>query len=58
VLRLLGDIAAGATPSVAQEARDRYGEALERASRFQARPLVAHCHLGLGKVSRRIGKRE
>ena len=22
------------------------------------RPLVAHCHLGLGKLYRRIGKRE
>ena len=22
------------------------------------RPLVAHCHLGLGKLSRRTGKRE
>jgi len=22
------------------------------------RPLLAHCHLGLGKLSRRIGKRE
>src|SRR5262245_44613790 len=22
------------------------------------RPLVAHCHLGLGKLSRRMGKRE
>ena len=25
---------------------------------FTARPLVAHCHLGLGKVYRRTGKRE
>jgi hypothetical protein len=22
------------------------------------RPLVAHCHLGLGKLYRRVGKRE
>jgi hypothetical protein len=22
------------------------------------RPLVAHCHLGLGKLSRRIGERQ
>jgi hypothetical protein len=29
-----------------------------RAERFGMRPLVAHCHLGLGQLSRRIGKRE
>jgi hypothetical protein len=25
---------------------------------FGLHPLVAHCHLGLGKLSRRTGKRE
>jgi hypothetical protein len=28
------------------------------ANELGMRPLVAHCHLGLGKVCRRTGKRE
>jgi hypothetical protein len=28
------------------------------ASELDMRPLVAHCHLGLGKLYRRTGKRE
>ena len=30
----------------------------ERAAEFGLRPLVAHCHLGLGKLYRRTGKHE
>jgi hypothetical protein len=33
-------------------------EALDLAKQLGMRPLVAHCHLGLGKLSRRTGKRE
>ena len=35
-----------------------YREALTLAEPRGMRPLVAHCHLGLGKLSRRTGKRE
>jgi len=28
------------------------------ASELEMRPLVAHCHLGLGRLYRRTGKRE
>jgi Tetratricopeptide repeat len=35
-----------------------YGAALTLASELGMRPLVAHCHLGLGKLYRRIGNRE
>jgi hypothetical protein len=28
------------------------------ADELDMRPLVAHCHLGLGKLYRRVGKRE
>jgi hypothetical protein len=35
-----------------------YREALALAEPRGMRPLVAHCHLGLGKLSRRTGKRE
>jgi hypothetical protein len=33
-------------------------EALALAEQLKMRPLVAHCHLGLGKLYRRTGKRE
>jgi len=35
-----------------------YGAAITLASELEMRPLVAHCHLGLGKLSRRTGKHE
>jgi Tetratricopeptide repeat len=38
-------------------AEDHYREALALAEELEMRPLVAHCHLGLGKLYRRTGKR-
>jgi hypothetical protein len=38
-------------------AEDHYQEALALAKELGMRPLVAHCHLGLGKLNRRMGKR-
>jgi carbon-monoxide dehydrogenase medium subunit len=35
-----------------------YRDALALADELRMRPLVAHCHLGLGKLYRRTGKRE
>ncbi len=35
-----------------------YGGAMNLATELGMRPLVAHCHLGLGKLYRRMGKRE
>ena len=35
-----------------------YRDALALAQRHGMRPLVAHCHLGLGKIHRRAGKAE
>jgi hypothetical protein len=35
-----------------------YRQALALASELRMRPLVADCHLGLGKLYRRTGKRE
>jgi hypothetical protein len=35
-----------------------YRQALSLAEPRGMRPLVAHCHLGLGKLYRRTGKRE
>ncbi len=57
-LRLLGEIAA--TNAAADDSRpaERYGAALALARDLGMRPLVAHCHFGLGKLSRQAGKRE
>ena len=57
-LRLLGDIAAHRDASEAVQAEGHYHEALALASELGMRPLVAHCHLGLGKLYRRTGKPE
>jgi class 3 adenylate cyclase/tetratricopeptide (TPR) repeat protein len=57
-LRLLGEIASHhGRPDVATAAA-HYGAAMTLASELQMRPLMAHCHLGLGRLYRRTGKRE
>jgi DNA-binding SARP family transcriptional activator len=55
--RLLAEIA-GVAPSLTPEtAEDHYRDALTRANALGMRPLAAHCHLGLGGVYSRAGKR-
>jgi hypothetical protein len=39
-------------------AQESYRSALELAEELKMRPLVAHCHLGLGKLYHRTDKRE
>jgi Double zinc ribbon len=58
VLRLLGEIAAHADPPDPESAEGHYRLALARTHKLGMRPLAAHCHLGLGTLDRRIGKRE
>jgi class 3 adenylate cyclase/tetratricopeptide (TPR) repeat protein len=57
-LRALGEAEAGADPPAADAARTHLEQALTLARELGMRPLVAHCHLGLGKLYRRTGKRE
>jgi tetratricopeptide (TPR) repeat protein len=57
-LRLHAEIALAAQPSDAAAAEERYREAKVRAGALEMRPLLAHCHLGLGKLYRRTGKHE
>ena len=57
-LHLLGEIASGHDSADFGAARMKYFEALELGEKLGMRPLVAHCHLGLGKLYRRTGKRE
>ncbi len=58
VLRLLGEIAAQADPPDLESAAEHYGRALARATELGMRPLIAHCHFGLSRLSRSTGKRE
>ena len=53
-LCLAGDVA---STGGAEDAPGYYREALALAGELGMRPLVAHCHLGLGKLSRRAGER-
>ena len=49
---------ARADPPDLESAEEHYRQALLRADELGMRPLVAHCHLGLGTLYRRTGKRE
>jgi tetratricopeptide (TPR) repeat protein len=49
-LRLLGEIRSHRNPPDTQAAQDHYRQALVLATDLEMRPLVAHCHLGLGKL--------
>jgi tetratricopeptide (TPR) repeat protein len=55
---LLGEIASHRDPSDVQKAEDHYRQALALATELGMRPLVAHCHHGLGKLYRRTRKSE
>jgi len=57
-LHLLGDIATHPDHFDAERGEAHYRKALALAEPRGMRPLVAHCHLGLGKLYRRTGKRE
>jgi tetratricopeptide (TPR) repeat protein len=52
-LRLLGEIETQASRGVAE---GYYWEALALATELGLRPLMAHCHLGLGKLARQAGQ--
>ena len=56
-LRLLGEIAARREPPESDQAGDHYRQALALAEELGMRPLVAHCHLGLGKLYAKLGRR-
>ena len=54
-LCLAGDVAAAHR---AADAERHYRDGLTLAGELGMRPLVAHCHLGLARLSRRMGKRD
>jgi tetratricopeptide (TPR) repeat protein len=57
-LRLLGEIAARCDPLESDQAVRYYQQALALTDELGMRPLMAHCHLGLGILYSRIGRRE
>lgn len=57
-LHLLGEVAAHREPPEIEPAETHYCQATALAEELGMRPLVAHCHLGLGQLSRRTGKGE
>jgi tetratricopeptide (TPR) repeat protein len=56
-LKLLGDVRAH-EPTEFEQVGEAYREALALATELGMRPLVAHCHFGLGKLDRQTNKRE
>ena len=57
-LHLLGDVAAHPDRFDAARGEAYQRKALALAERCAMRPLVAHCHLGLGRLSRHTGRGE
>ncbi|MBI3455276.1 MAG: AAA family ATPase [Candidatus Rokubacteria bacterium] len=55
-LRLLGEITAHREPPDVRTAEDYYHQALALADGLGMRPLLTHCHLGLGTLYRRTGE--
>ena len=58
LLRLLGDIAAHPDRVEVDTAEAHYRQAQALADELGLRPLMAHCHLGLGQLYARTKKRE
>jgi tetratricopeptide (TPR) repeat protein len=56
-LRVLGAIAAQRLPARPELAIAYYQQALELANELGMRPLLAHCHLGVGTLYSQIGQR-
>jgi tetratricopeptide (TPR) repeat protein len=57
-LHLLGDIAARRAPPESELAEAHYHQALTLADALGMRPLVAHCHRGLGTLYIKTGRQE
>jgi len=57
-LHLLGEIAGRRDPANVEGTERFHRDAMTVAEALGMRPLVAHCHLGLGKLCRRVGNRQ
>ncbi|MGH8071248.1 MAG: ATP-binding protein, partial [Candidatus Entotheonellia bacterium] len=57
-LRLLGEIHAHLDPPAVESIEEYYRQALSLANQLDMRPLLAHCHRGLGLLYAKIGRPE
>jgi tetratricopeptide (TPR) repeat protein len=57
-LQLLGDVAAQREPPEIEVVEVHYRQALALADELGMRPLIAHCHRGLGTLYAKIGRHE
>jgi hypothetical protein len=57
-LRLAGEIAWRRVPPDVAVTENRHREGLALATELGMRPLIAHCHLGLGKLDQHVSRRE
>ena len=57
-LRLLGEVAAHRDRPDVEQSEGHYEQAMALADELGMRPLQAHCHLGLGTLYQRTGKRQ
>jgi tetratricopeptide (TPR) repeat protein len=57
VMYVLGEISACGAPATIAAAETSYRRGLALADELLMRPLVAHCHLGLGKLNRRLSNK-
>ncbi len=57
-LLLLGEIASRENPLDVDQAEKHYRQALALAEALGMRPLIAHCHVGLGKLYRGSGNND
>jgi tetratricopeptide (TPR) repeat protein len=57
-LRLLGESLAHGDPHEVEQAEDHYQQARALAEELGMRPLLAHCHLGLGTLHSQVGRLE
>jgi tetratricopeptide (TPR) repeat protein len=57
-LRLLGEIASHPDPPDLETAEGHYRQAMALAGELGMRPLLAHCHLGLGTLYSKVSRRE
>jgi tetratricopeptide (TPR) repeat protein len=58
ILRLLGEVAAHRDPPAVEEADASYRQAFTLAEELGMRPLLAHCHRGLGMLYAKVDQRE
>jgi tetratricopeptide (TPR) repeat protein len=58
ILRLLGEVAAHRDPPAVEDAESSYRQALTLTNDLDMRPLQAHCHLGLGTLYAKTGRRD